>query len=121
MLLYNDDLRLAHYLKEWFYDICQSSKYSYQRTAFWEWVKYAEKSGIPEFEDCAKTYRNWSDGIVYIIPGKNEFTASFIVFSKANRHLFLKPFPDFLYGPCNISNEVIFIYNDSCIREVRLS
>ena len=22
MLLYNDDLRLAHYLKEWFYRIC---------------------------------------------------------------------------------------------------
>jgi hypothetical protein len=39
MLLYNDDLRLAHYLKEWFYEICQSEKYSYQRTAFWDWVK----------------------------------------------------------------------------------
>lgn len=64
MLLYNDDLRLAHHLKEWFYDICQSNKYSYQRTAFWEWVKYAEKSGIPEFESCAKTYRNWSEGIL---------------------------------------------------------
>ena len=30
MLLYNDDLRAAHPLKEWFYDICQSYKYSYQ-------------------------------------------------------------------------------------------
>ena len=38
-----------------------------------------------------------------------------------NRHLFLKPFPDFLYSPCNISYEVIFIYNDSCIRKVCLS
>lgn len=64
MLLYNDDLRLAHSLKEWFYNICQSEKYSYQRTAFWEWVKTAETSGIPEFEDCAKTYRNWSEGIL---------------------------------------------------------
>ncbi|NLK28446.1 MAG: ISL3 family transposase [Clostridiales bacterium] len=64
MLLYNDDLRAAHYLKEWFYDICQSSKYSYQRTAFWEWVKTAEKSGIPEFMSCAATYRNWSEGIL---------------------------------------------------------
>jgi len=34
MLLYNDDLREAHYLKEWFYDICQEEKYSRQRTAF---------------------------------------------------------------------------------------
>lgn len=36
MLLYNDDLRYAHYLKEWFYNICQSEKYSYQRSAFWD-------------------------------------------------------------------------------------
>lgn len=64
MLLYNDDLRSAHRLKEWFYDICQNSKYSYQREGFWEWVKAAEKSGIPEFEACAKTYRNWSSGIL---------------------------------------------------------
>lgn len=64
MLLYNDDLRLAHSLKEWFYDICQSEKYSYQRTAFREWIKAAESSSIPEFEKCAKTYRNWSRGIL---------------------------------------------------------
>jgi transposase len=64
MLLYNDDLRTAHRLKEWFYEICQSEKYKYQREGFWEWVKTAEKSGIPEFEACAKTYRNWSQGIL---------------------------------------------------------
>jgi transposase len=64
MLLYNDDLRHAHRLKEWFYDICQNNKYTYQREGFWEWVKNAEKSGIPEFEACAKTYRNWSAGIL---------------------------------------------------------
>lgn len=64
MLLYNDDLRLAHYLKEWLYEICQSEKYSYQRTAFWDWVKAAEKSGISVFEKCAKTFRNWSEGIL---------------------------------------------------------
>jgi transposase len=34
MLLYNDDLRVAHQLKEWFYDICHSKKYSYQRSTF---------------------------------------------------------------------------------------
>lgn len=64
MLLYNDDLRAAHRLKEWFYDICQNRKYSEQRVGYWEWVKAAEKSGIPEFEICAKTYRNWSEGIL---------------------------------------------------------
>lgn len=64
MLQYNDDLRLAHSLKEWFYEICQNPKYSYQRTAFWDWIKNAESSGIPEFETCAMTYRNWSTGIL---------------------------------------------------------
>ncbi|MDF2944843.1 MAG: transposase family protein [Herbinix sp.] len=64
MLLYNDDLRSAHRLKEWFYDICQNDKYACQREGFWEWVKNAKKSGIPEFEACAKTYRNWSAGIL---------------------------------------------------------
>ena len=64
MLLYNDDLRAAHNLKEWFYRICQDNRYSYQRTEFWNWVKYAESSGIPEFQKCAKTYRTWSEGIL---------------------------------------------------------
>jgi transposase len=64
MLLYNDNLRLAHYLKEWFYEICQNLKYSYQRTAFWDWIKCAETSGISEFEACAKTFRAWSEGIL---------------------------------------------------------
>ena len=47
MLLYNDDLRKAHYLKEKFYEICQNPKYSEQRTDFWDWIKEAESSGIP--------------------------------------------------------------------------
>ena len=52
MLHYNDDLRLAHYLKEWFYEICQSEKYSIKdRLGL---VKTAESSGIAEFENCAR-------------------------------------------------------------------
>lgn len=64
MLLYNDDLRRAHWLKEAFYTICQNPKYSEQRTAFWEWIKAAESSGLPEFQKCAETYRNWSKEIL---------------------------------------------------------
>ena len=64
MLLYNDDLRLAHYLKESFFDICQNPKYSEQRTDFFDWIKVAENSGLKEFEDCAKTYRHWSKEIL---------------------------------------------------------
>lgn len=64
MLLYNDDLRLAHYLKEWFYRICQNPKYSEQRKEFFDWVSTAEQSKIPEFEKCAATYRSWSKEIL---------------------------------------------------------
>ena len=64
MLLYNDDLRKAHLLKEWFYDICQNPRYSIQRTQFFEWIKDAEKCGISEFEQCAQTYRHWSKEIL---------------------------------------------------------
>ena len=64
MLQYNDDLRLAHYLKEWFYQICQNPKYSEQRRDFFEWISTAEQSQIPEFEKCAATYRHWSKEIL---------------------------------------------------------
>ena len=64
MLLYNDDLRLAHYLKEWFYRICQNPKYTEQRKEFFEWISTAEQSQLPEFEACANTYRHWSKEIL---------------------------------------------------------
>jgi len=64
MLHYNDDLRKAHYLKEWFYEICKQEKYSLQRVAFMDWIKNAENCGISEFEKCAMTYRNWSKEIL---------------------------------------------------------
>ncbi len=65
MLLYNDDLRKAHRLKEQFFDICQNPKYSEQRVDFWDWIKASETSGIKEFEACAKTYRTWAKLILH--------------------------------------------------------
>lgn len=64
MLLYNDDLRKAHYFKEWFYRICEENSYAVLRTEFWDWVSNAEISGIKEFETCARTFRNWSKEIL---------------------------------------------------------
>ncbi len=64
MLHYNDDLRKAHMLKEWFYHICQNPKYSIQRIEFYEWIKNAESCGIKEFESCAATYRHWAKYIL---------------------------------------------------------
>lgn len=78
MLLYNDDLRLAHYLKEWFYRICQNPKYSEQRKELFEWISTAEQSQISEFEKCAATYRHWTREILnafkyaYITNGPTE-------------------------------------------------
>lgn len=64
MLLYNDDLRLAHWLKEKFYELCQDTRYSRQRRDFHDWIKIAESSGLKEFEKCADTYRRWSEEIL---------------------------------------------------------
>lgn len=59
MLRYNDDLRQAYLLKEAFFDICHMKKYSLQRKAFAEWIKYAELVKIPEFKSAIKAFRNW--------------------------------------------------------------
>lgn len=64
MLLYNDDLRLAHWLKEKFYELCQDTRYSRQRRDFHDWIKIAGSSGLKEFEKCADTYRRWSEEIL---------------------------------------------------------
>ena len=64
MLHYSDDLRKAHLLKEWFYHICDEKRYCVARDEFWNWIKNAESSGLKEFEDCAKTFRNWSAEIL---------------------------------------------------------
>ena len=34
MLHYSEDLRLAHRMKEWFYDICQMEAYRQQQREF---------------------------------------------------------------------------------------
>ena len=72
MLLYNDDLRRAHYLKEKFYELCQNPKYSEQRKEFFPWIKMAESSGLKEFEKVAKTYRTWSREILNAFKRNNE-------------------------------------------------
>lgn len=64
MLQYNDDLRKAHRMKEWFYDICHTTAYRQQQQEFDAWIREAEKSGIAEFENCAATYRNWRKEIL---------------------------------------------------------
>ena len=64
MLHYSEDLRLAHHMKEWFYDICQMEAYRQQQREFDDWIANAQSCGIKEFEACAKTYRAWRKEIL---------------------------------------------------------
>jgi transposase len=64
MLQYSDDLRLAHMMKEWFYDICQTQSYRKQQKEFDDWIANARDSKIPEFEKCAKTFKSWRKEIL---------------------------------------------------------
>ncbi len=64
MLLYNDDLRRAHRLKERFLTIFALNKFADQRTAFLDWIEEAHRSGIRHFEKCATTFSNWSHEIL---------------------------------------------------------
>ena len=64
MLLYHDDLRRAHSLKEWFHKILNEKRYSITRKEFYEWLEDAEACGITELIDVAKTYRHWAKGIL---------------------------------------------------------
>ena len=34
--------------------------------SLWEWVKWGECYGNPEFEKCATIYRHWSIGILNV-------------------------------------------------------
>lgn len=64
MLLYNEDLRQAHGLKELFYKILETKSYVESKKLFIQWIDFARSSRIVEFEKCAKTYSNWFKEIV---------------------------------------------------------
>ena len=64
MLQYSDDLRLAHMMKEWFYNISQLESYRKQQQEFDDWISNARGCGIKEFEKCAKTFQSWRKEIL---------------------------------------------------------
>lgn len=66
MLQYNDDLRLAHIMKEWFYDISQLHSYRKQQQEFDDWISNARGCGIKEFEKRAKTFQSWRKEILNV-------------------------------------------------------
>ena len=75
MLYYSSDLSQAHFLKELLYKINAASSDDACKL-FKEWILNAESCGIPTFERCAATYRNWYSSIVNSLkyPYSNGFT-----------------------------------------------
>ena len=60
MLHYSEDLRLAHRMKEWFYDICQMEAYRQQQRNLMTGLRMRRAVGSKEFEACAKDHhRAW--------------------------------------------------------------
>lgn len=54
MLQYNDDLWLAHMMKEWFYDISQIKSDRKQQQEFDDWISNARGCSIKNTRDVRK-------------------------------------------------------------------
>ena len=64
MLYTSPTLSSAHYLKEKFFELLSSDNSHTAKKLLFEWIEMAQESGIPKFVACAKTYTNWSKGIL---------------------------------------------------------
>lgn len=80
MFSYNSDLAIAHTLKEKLLKIIDTASSSKEaRTLLKEWIKFAQSSGLKEFERCANTYIRYFNEIVnsFDIPYTNACTEGF--------------------------------------------
>jgi transposase len=65
IMLYDSvKLSRAHWYKEKFLEILDCKDKDAAKKAMSEWIRNAENCGIPQFEKCAKTMRNWYGGIL---------------------------------------------------------
>lgn len=64
ILSYSNDLRVTHYLKEQFYQICTNPKYSEKREHFLFWIGQAYKSKIKALVDVSNTFYTWREYIL---------------------------------------------------------
>ena len=76
MLYYSVPLSRAYWYKEEFLGILRQKNPDASKAALKEWIEIAERCGIPEFEKCAQTMRNWFSGITnsFYTPITNGFT-----------------------------------------------
>lgn len=70
MLYYSVNISRAYWYKEQFLKILSNKDTTSAQEAMLEWIKYTGNCGIPQFEKCADTMRNWYIGI------KNSFATT---------------------------------------------
>ena len=64
MLYYSVNISRAYFYKEEFLKILSNKDAESAKKAMSEWIQNAENCGIPQFEKCADTMRNWYKGII---------------------------------------------------------
>ena len=64
MLYYSVNISRAYFYKEDFLKILNCKNVEDAKKAMTEWIENAENCGMPQFEKCAKTMRNWYTGII---------------------------------------------------------
>ena len=64
MLYYSVKISRAYFYKEEFLKILSNKDTESARKAMSDWIQNAENCGIPQFEKCADTMRNWYTGII---------------------------------------------------------
>lgn len=63
MLYYSANLSSAHYLKESFFNLRYSDTPEHFKKGLADWICTAQSSGLPKFQDCAKTLSRWFSSI----------------------------------------------------------
>ena len=64
MLYYSVNISRAYFYKEQFLKILNNKDAESAKQAMSDWIQNAENCGIPQFEKCADTMRNWYKGII---------------------------------------------------------
>lgn len=64
MLYASARLSTAHFLKEEFFKLLDCKDKIDAKKMMSDWIMNAQNSGIDKFEGCAKTFLNWSEGIL---------------------------------------------------------
>ena len=64
MLYYSVNISRAYFYKEQFLKILNNKDAESAKQAMSDWIRNAENCGIPQFEKCAETMRNWYTGII---------------------------------------------------------